>query len=209
MAPFPAHVSSPLLARHVEYKPVGRNHLLIGAGTVVVIALVALLGSLLTGDDDEGVDTDTSPLAPSPRLAGTVGNASIGATIRKPRRWSHRSGGHSLTLRSPDGAVVMAVSLPSGTDRSAAVLQTGVMAIRQQYRQVRVLGRLGQRVADLPTISIVTSATNARGVRLRILTSAPQGRTRAWLVQVFSAVRAKERRLAEAQVAIASLRLTG
>ena len=187
----------------------GRNHLLIGAGAVAVIALVAVLGSLLTGDDDEGVDTDTTPLAASPRPGRTVENSSIGATIQKPQRWSHRSAGHSLTLRSPDGAVVMAISLPSGTDRSAAVLQTGVAAIRRQYRDVRLLGSVGQRVADLPTNSVVAAATNSRGIRLRILTSAPQGRTRAWLVQVFSAVRAKERRLAEAQVSIATLRLTG
>jgi hypothetical protein len=189
--------------------PPVRNHLLVGAGTVAVILILGIVGMVVTGGDDEGVDADTSPLSPVPRAGRVIEHPTIGARIRKPRRWTHRRAGRSLTMRSPDRTVIMSVSLPPGTDRSARVLESGIAAVRRQYRRVRLIGTDKRRVAGLPTISVVSSAANNRGVNLRILTSAPQGRTRAWLVQVFSAARAKERRLAEAQVAIGTLRLTG
>ena len=183
-----------------------RKHVLIGAAT---LAVVVALGAIATRGDDDGVDADTTPLGVTPRPGRMVEHSGIGARIRKPRRWAHQRQARLLTLRSPDRTVVMRVSLPRGTDRSAAILESGVSAIRQNYRRVRVLGADTRRVANLPTNSLVTSATNSRGTKLRILTSAPQGRTRAWLVQIFSAEGTKERRLAEAQVAIGTLRLTG
>lgn len=189
--------------------PVGRKHVLIGAAALAVVLALGIIGTIATGGDDDEVDADTSPLAASPRPGRLVEHSAIGARIRKPRRWTHRREGRSITLRSPDGTVIMSVSLPPGTDRSAAVLDTGVAAIREQYSRVRVVGADTRRVANLPAQSVVTSATNSRGTQLRVLTSAAQGRTRAWLVQIFSAAGTKERRLAEAQVAIGTLRLTG
>ena len=190
--------------------PVGRKHVLIGAATLAVVLALGIIGTLVIGgDDDDGVDADTSPLGVTPRPGRLVEHSAIGARIRKPRRWRHRRAGRSLTLRSPDGTVIISVSLPPDTDRSAAVVGAGVKAIRQQYRRVQVVGTDTRRVANLPAQSVVTSATNNRGTKLRILTTAAQGRTRAWLVQVFSAAGTKERRLAEAQVAIGTLRLTG
>jgi hypothetical protein len=188
---------------------VGINHVLGVVATLAVVVLLGIVVTVLTGDDDEGDEADTSPLVARPRSGGAIGHPGIGATIRKPRGWTHRRTGRTLTLRSPDRTVIMSISLPTGTDRSAAVLQTGVAAVRRQYGKVQAIGADTRRVANLPTNSVITSATNSRGVNLRILTSAPQGRTRAWLVQIFSAVRAKERRVAEAQVAIETLRLTG
>ena len=179
--------------------------MLIGAVTLAVVLLVVLGVRVLGGGEDEAADT--TPLPPAPQTSGVLRHKAIGATIRPPRRWRHRRAGRSLTLRSPDGTVLVSVSLPRGTDRSAAVLEAGVGAIRRQYRQVEVFGSVRRRVADLPANSVVTGATNSRGVRLRILTSAPQGRRRAWLVQVFAAARAKEARVAQAQVALGSLRL--
>ena len=191
-------------------EPPRRSRLLIGIGALAVVLVLGIVGVLaLGGDDDDGADADTSPLPLAPRAGRMIEQSRIGATIRKPRRWAHRRGERSLTLRSPDRSVIMSVSLPPGAGRSAAVLQTGVAAIRRQYRGVKVITTDTRRVAGLRAISVVTAATNARGVTLRVLTSAPQGRTRAWLVQVFSAAGASEKRLAEAQVAIGTLRLTG
>ena len=189
--------------------PVGRKHVLIAAATLAVVLALGIVGTIVTGGDDDEVDADTSPLGPTPRPGRLVEHSAIGATIRKPRRWTHRRAGRSLTMRSPDGTVIMSVSLPRGSDRGAAVLTAGVAAIRQQYRGVQAVGTDTRRIANRSANSVITSATNSRGTQLRILTSAVQGQTRAWLVQVFSAAGAKERRLAEAQVAIGTLRLTG
>ena len=183
--------------------------MLIGAIALGLVLLAVLVVRVLGGGDDEAEVADTTPFAPAPQTRGMLRHKAIGATIRAPRRWRHTRAGRSLALRSPDGSVLVSVSLPRGTDRSAAVLQTGVGAIRRQYRQVEVVGNVRRRVAGLPANSVVTAATNSRGVRLRILTSAAQGRRRAWLVQVFAATRAKTTRVAEAQVALGSLRLRG
>lgn len=180
----------------------------------LTLAVLLVLGIVVTiatrgDDDDDGAAADTAPLPVPPRTGGAIKHRAIGATIRNPRGWVHRRASRSLTLRSPDRTVLLSVSLPPGADRSAAILQTGVAAIRRHYRAVRVVGTVRQRVADLPTNSVVTAATNNRGAKLRILTSAPQGRARAWLVQVFSAAGGEPKRLAEAQVALRTLRLTG
>ena len=191
-------------------KALARDPGLIGAVALAVVLVLVLVGAIsIGGDEDEGDVADTSPLPLPPRAGGVIRQPAIGATIRKPRRWSHSRDGRSLTLRGPDRTVIMSVSLPPGADRSAAVLQSGVAELRRQYRGVRVVAADRRRVAGLPTNSVVTAATNARGTKLRILTSAPQGRRRAWLVQIFSAAGTKPRRLAEAQVAIGTLRLTG
>ena len=185
-----------------------RDPVLIGVAALAVVLVLVIAVRIATGGDDDGEAPDTSPLPVRPRTGGVIKHPAIGATIRKPRRWTHRRAGRSLTLRSPDRAVVMSVSLPPRASRSAAVLQTGVAAIRREYRGVRVIGADRRRLANLPTSSVVTSATSDSGVKLRILTSAPQGRTRAWLVQIFSAAGTKTERLAEAQIAISTLRLT-
>lgn len=188
--------------------PLGRNHVLIGAATLAAVIIIGIVGTIATGGDDEE-DSDTSPLFAAPRAGRVVENAAIGARIRKPRRWSHERRGRSIVLRSPDRSILMSISLPPGTDRSAVVLRSAVAEIRRQYSGVRVVGTDTRRVGKLPTTSVVTSATNQRGVSLRILSSAPQGHRRAWLVQIFSAASAREKRLAEAQVAIGTLRLRG
>lgn len=182
--------------------------MLIGVLALASLLTLVIVGTALLGGNDEGVSADTTPLTP-PAAGGLVRDKTIGATVRKPRRWSHRRTGRTLSLRSPDKTVIISISRPSGTDRSAAVLQSGVEAVRRQYRSVRVIGSVNRKVARLPTNSVVMSARNARGTALRVLTSAPQGRTRSWLVQVFSAAGTPAKRLAEAQVALGTLRLMG
>ena len=186
-----------------------RDPFVVGALALALVLILVIIGTTVLGDDDDAEVADTSPLPAPPAAGGVIRERAIGATIRKPRRWSHTRGSRSLTLHSPDRTVLLSISLPPGSDRSAAVLQSGVRALRAQYRGVRVAAADRRQLAGLPTTSVVTSATNFRGAKLRILTSAPQGRKRAWLVQIFTAARAKPRRLAEAQVALGTLRLRG
>jgi hypothetical protein len=184
---------------------------LIGAfvliNVIAVLAVVMLTGS--DGDDDSKTDSSASQ-PPAPRSGPVVVNRAIGARIRKPKGWQATRPGRSINLRSPDGTTLMSVSQPPGGTRSSDVLRTAVAAIRQQYRRVsaRPLGGRG-RISGLPTRSVVVSATNKKGTRLTILVSAPQGRARAWLVQVFSGPGARAKRLPEAQVSLGTLLLRG
>ncbi|MGH8571641.1 MAG: hypothetical protein ACREX8_03570, partial [Gammaproteobacteria bacterium] len=174
----------------------------------VLFSMVVLLGVFLlrgSGDDD-GSKSDTA--ASAPRAGRVVVNREIGARIRKPRGWAVKRGKRAITLRSPDSTTIMSISQPPGGVRNRAVLGSAVDVIERGYRRVKAR-RLQGKVAGLPTVSRVVSATNKRGVRLNILVSAPQGRRRAWLVEIFSGPGARAKRLPEAQVALGTLRLRG
>ncbi len=182
----------------------GRDRFLIGLFVLVnvaVILAVVLLRS--SGDDGDGKKGTAQGI---PRPGRVVVSRAIGARIRKPRGWSARRGESAITLRSPDSTTIMSITLGGANNRE--VLGSAVAVIRQGYRRVRTR-RLPGKVAGLPTVSRVVSATNPKGVRLNILVSAPQGRGRAWLVEVFSGPGARAKRLPEAQVALGTLRLSG
>ena len=178
----------------------GRDRLLIAAFVVVNI-IVVLVVVRVTGDDDK--DEGDSP---NPNTGRVVRNAAIGAELRRPKGWKVKSKGRAITMRSPDSSTIMSISHPPGAKNGPRVVRTAVAAIRAQYRGVSTR-RFRGKVAGLPTTSRVVTATNRRRVRLNILVAAPQGRTRAWLVQVFSAPGARNRRLGEAQASLGTLRL--
>jgi hypothetical protein len=171
----------------------------------MVLNVVIIAAVLIFRDSDSDDDKDSASI---PRAGSVVVNRAIGARIRKPRGWVRERRRRSIVFRSPDSTTIMSVSLPPGGDRSRAVLGTAVDAIRNGYRRVRVR-RIGGKVAGLPAVSRVVSATNKRRVPLNILVAGVQGRRRAWLVQVFSGPGARVKRLPEAQVALGTLRLRG
>ena len=88
------------------------------------------------------------------------------------------------------------------------MLDSAVSALQSEYDEVEVGEGDGRTIAGLPTATAVVSATNARGTVLRVLVAAVKGRKEAYLVQVFAAEGAGERRLAEAQTVIGALELT-
>jgi len=116
----------------------------------------------------------------------------------------------ALVFRSRDRSAVLSIFSPSRAPRgAAAVLQAGLREIRSSYTDIEARPGDGRRVAGLPTSAVVISARNRRGVPVRILVAAAQGRRRAWLVQVFTAAEGSTARLVEAQVALGSLMLEG
>lgn len=171
----------------------------------MVLNVVIIAAVLIFKDSDSDDEKDSVRI---PRAGSVVVNRTIGARIRMPRGWLSERRRRAIVLRSPDSTTIMSISLPPGGDSSRAVLGTAVDAIHQGYRQVRVR-RLGGKVAGLPAVSRVVSATNRKKVRLNILVSGVQGRRRAWLVEVFSGPGARAERLPEAQVALGTLRLRG
>ena len=182
----------------------GRDRFLILAFVLVNVAVI--LGVVLLRGSDDDDSKDSAPKAP--RAGRVVANHAIGARIRKPRGWAAKRGDRSITLRSPDSTTIMSISQPPGGVTNRAVLRDAVTVIEQSYRGVKARPLRG-KVAGHRTVSRVVSATNKRGVRLNILVSAPQGRKRAWLVEVFSGPGARAKRLPEAQVALGTLRLRG
>lgn len=86
------------------------------------------------------------------------------------------------------------------------MLTSALRELRRSYTDVTARPGDGRRVAGLPTSAVVVSARNRKGVQLRILVAGVQGRSRAWLVQVFAAD-GSTARLVEAQVALSSLTL--
>ena len=182
----------------------GRDRLLI-AGFVLVNIVVVIVVVSITGDDEgEG-----EPKVRLPPVGKVVENTAIGAEIKPPKGWKTSSKGRQILIRSPDSSTIMSVSQPPGAKNSLNVVQTAIGAIRQRYRGVTTQRLSGKKVAGLRTTSRVVSATNARRVRLNILVAAPQGRTRAWLVQVFSGPGARATRLPQAQASLGSLKLRG
>lgn len=182
----------------------GRDRVLIGVFVLVNVAVI--LGVVLLQGSGEDSKDDTAQGAP--RAGKVVIHRAIGARIRKPKGWKVRRVGRAITLRSPDSTTLMSISQPPGGVQNREVLRSAVAVIGQGYRRVKAR-RLPGKVAGLPTVSRVVSATNRKGVRLNILVAASQGRGRAWLVQVFSGPGARAKRLPEAQVALGTLRLRG
>ena len=181
----------------------GRDRLLIAAFVLVNIIVVVVV--LRVTGEDEGEEKSKVDVPPVGRV---VENTAIGAEMRRPKGWKVRSKGRQIDMRSPDSRTIMSISQPPGAKNGLNVVRTAIAAIRQNYRGVATRRSRG-KIAGLRTTSRVVSATNRRRARLNILVASPQGRTRAWLVQVFSVPGAGFKRLREAQAALATLRLRG
>jgi hypothetical protein len=101
------------------------------------------------------------------------------------------------------------IASPAPAARSGEVLDEAVSAIRSGYREVEVVPGSGKSVGGRPAKGAVISARSKRGVPLRILVAVARGERRAHLVELFVVDRSSARkRIAEAQVALDSLRFT-
>lgn len=175
---------------------------------VVVLLAGVGIGGLTGGESDP--DPPAPPMPAAPRGGAQVALEQIGAALKRPPGWSLSRGARELVFRSRDRAAVLSISSPpQGPSTAAALLKSALRAIRRSYSDVTARPGDGRRVAGLPTSGVVVSARNRRGVRVRVLVAAAQGRRRAWLVQVFATGGSSTARLVEAQVALRSLRLEG
>lgn len=176
----------------------------------MVVLLVAIgVAALAGGKSDEDSDAAQAPLPPPPRAGEEVVYEEIGVRVNRPPGWTVSRGGRTLAFRSLDRTAALSISSPPGRRSSAQVLRSALREIRDSYTDVTARPSDGRRVSGLPTSGVVVSARNRRGVPVRILVAAAQGRRRAWLVQVAAASDGSTARLVEAQVALGSLTLRG
>lgn len=175
----------------------------VAAALLVVVAAVALVAGGGSGDEP----ARTAPAVPLPRAEGVVDDPGVGVAARRPEGWDADRRRGAVRLVSPDSSVIVAVSAPARAREYERVLDSAVAALRAQYRDVAVRPGDGRAIARRPTVSAVVSATNARGTDVRVLVAAVRGQEQAYLVEVFAAEGASERRLAEAQTVIGTLQL--
>jgi hypothetical protein len=173
---------------------------------LVAVGVAAFAG----GKSDRDSPQPSALSAPPPQGGKEVVHRETGVTLDRPPGWSVSRTESALVFRSRDRSAVLSIFSPSRAPRgAAAVLQSGLREIRSSYSDIEARPGDGRRVAGLPTSAVVVSARNRRGVPVRILVAAAQGRRRAWLVQVFTGAEGSTARLVEAQVALGSLMLEG
>jgi hypothetical protein len=178
---------------------------MLAAAAFVVLVVV---GILLAGGGSNDSKPDLTKVAGAPIAGRRVVNGAIGAAISRPRGWTARSEGRAIELRSGDHATAVSISLPAGTKNANAVLSAAVDGVGRSYKKVQVARGGSRRLGGFPAPTAVVHATDPRGVRLGILLSAPQGRLKAWLVQVVTGPdRRGGRGLVEAQTALGTLDL--
>jgi hypothetical protein len=183
-----------------------REALWIGAGVLVVLAVLALV---LSGGGDDEPEQNATPPAAVPRLARQITVRKVGIRVGRPRGWSTSRDRRGVRLRSADRSTLVAITAPAGARDDARVLKAALRAVRRGYRDVRIISSSTTTVGGRPAASAVVSARNRKGTRLSILAAGAQGRRRAWLVEVFAAAGGSTSRLVEGQVALRSLRLSG
>ena len=172
--------------------------------------LVGAAAVALVSGSEGGAGREPGAPPPPPRAGRTASVPAVGISARPPLGWSASRSSRALTMRSPGRAMAIAVVAPRGATGSARLLRSAASELRRRYRVERAGPGDGQKLAGLPTSSIVVTARSRRTrVRLRVLVAAVQGRRRAWLVEVFFSAGAPTARLAEGQVALNSLRLRG
>jgi hypothetical protein len=182
---------------------------------VAIPATILIRGS---GDDksgDGGTAAATSTAAAVPRLSShRVDDGGLGVEARLPKGWTEQREESAIRLRSDDGTTEVAISAPAPAGATTDVLTTAVNAVRDGYADATGIpnagkGLAGKTVGGLPAGSAALLARTSKGSQLRIVISAASGRSHTYLVEVFNAVASPPQRLAEAQLVLSSLKLTG
>lgn len=174
----------------------------------VVIALIIVITA--GGSSHAPKRVRLPPPAPLPALPLAFANGGIGLSGRLPSDWTALRGPGFVRLASKDGRATLAVvarSVAPGT--RPRLLGPAVDLIRKSYRSVTVKHALGTSLSALPARSVVIYARNQRGVPIRILVAAAQGRSTAWVLEAFTAQHASQHDLVEAQQIVIALHLSG
>jgi hypothetical protein len=177
---------------------------------VPAVIIVAIILITTGGADHAPSQRRLPPPAKLPPLPKTFANAGIGLTGRLPGDWAAVRGPGFVQLASKQGnATIAVVARPLHFKGTTPLLKPAVDAIRKQYKSVTVKHALGTTLGGLPARSVVLYTRNKHGVPIRILVAAAQGRHTGWLLEAFTAQKASEQVLVQAQQIVLALRLRG
>jgi predicted Zn-dependent protease len=174
---------------------------------LIVALLVAIPVTILIrgGDDEESAP----PTVAAPALNPGVQSRALDVRYQVPEGWKESKKAKAIQLLSTDRSVLIAIASPALASKSGALLDDALASIRSGYRDARIQPGSGRQVGGLDAKGAVVAAKTRAGNELRIVVAVAEGKKRAYLVEVFTAVSADPERLREAQVALNSLRLEG
>jgi hypothetical protein len=177
-------------------------------GAAVPAVLILIIVVITT--NGHGTPKIAPPPAALPPLVQTFANRAMGATGRLPRGWTAvRAAGLLRLANRPGSAVIVIASVAARPNNPPPLLATSLASIRKSYGPVMVEHGNGTTLGGLPARSIVLFTRNKRGVPLRILLAAAQGKRLAYVLEAFTARSASVRDLTETQEAVSGLRLAG
>jgi hypothetical protein len=174
---------------------------------LIVALLVAIPVTILIrgGGDEESA----APTLAAPALNPGVKSRALDVSYQVPEGWKESKKAKAIQLRSNDRSVLIAIASPAPASKSGPLLDDTLASIRSGYRDVRIQPGSGRQVGGLDAKGAVVAAKTRDGNELRIVVAVAEGKKRAYLVEVFTAVSADPERLREAQVALNSVRLEG
>jgi hypothetical protein len=169
-------------------------------GAILVIA--AIIGGLVLlggGDDEDGVGE-------AEELQTSLVDPETGIAARWPPDWTKLEKEGKFAFQSPDKTVLVAVSAPAPASEAASVRKAVIAATAETYRNPTI-GRGGdRRFGGLESAGAVISGRGPKGPSSTLVAVAP-GRTKAYLLEVYSSARASAESLAGAQMVLNSLEL--
>jgi hypothetical protein len=169
-------------------------------GAVLVLAGVALAAFVLWPRGDSG-----SPAPPPPVRLVSV--PQLGLALAHPRSWKQSADRRVLRLRSPDGSALLTFSAPLAGRNTLRVKAALKSALLKRLRPAKVVrdgpGRLGDR--QVTSFEISGRARNGRVRALGLVDSTPY---RTYVVTLLTGARPSQRRLAEVQQILGTVRLT-
>jgi hypothetical protein len=171
----------------------------------VAAAVLALRGPGEKSEESAGIEL--------PEPADSLNDPRTGISLRWPAGWEPARRSDAIRVKSSDRrALIVVTALPEYVEtgehqKPELVLADTLREITSTYSDVSVDQGAQQGIAGLPTRSAIVSGRNSKGSPLRILVAAAEGHRRPYVVTVFTAEDAPDRRFVEAQLILASIRL--
>jgi hypothetical protein len=169
-------------------------------GAVLMLAGIAVAAVVLW---PEGGSSSRTP----PQPVRLVSVPQLGLALAHPSTWQQSADGRVLHLRSADGTALLTFSSPLAGSHSQRVKAALERALLKRLKPAKIVrdgpGRLGNR--RVTTFEIEGSASNGRVRALALVDSTPY---RTYAVTLLTAASPSERRLAEVQQILGTVRLT-